>query len=321
MSSTLVSTSGHVYVRDRILKAHPRQPELNIHLAHCESRPFVLKPVSESIFEHFMILKREFPDTCQLRTHVDASEDELTLVYDYFEHDLLSLVQNNSNLSLRARKSILQQVGQPVKSLHAKNWIHLDIKPDNVMVDCRKSHAGQLEIERVVLSDLDCALELEGKRLLNARIGNVMWRSPEGQIGKGIGKPSDVYSYGLLCLYVITGMETLHPDFNELREAGIEPELEILGRLITYFGPVPPELVEHVNDQRWGKLLIELSEATADDPDMRFNQWKEELFPNLDAETKRMISRMTKLNPAERATMSEILEDRWWSRDEDFGYQ
>lgn len=72
-----------------------------------------------------MILKREFPDTWQLRTHVDASEDELTLVYDYFEHDLLSLVKSNSNLSLRARKSILQQVGQAVKSLHAKNWIHL----------------------------------------------------------------------------------------------------------------------------------------------------------------------------------------------------
>lgn len=71
------------------------------------------------------------------------------------------------------------------------------------MVDCRKSNDGQLEIERVVLSDLDCALELEGKKLLNARIGNVMWRSPEGQIGKGIGKPSDVFSYGLLVSWTI----------------------------------------------------------------------------------------------------------------------
>lgn len=40
-------------------------------------------------------------------------------------------------------------------------------------------------------------MQLEGKKLLNARIGNVMWRSPEGQTGKGIGKPSDVFSYGL----------------------------------------------------------------------------------------------------------------------------
>ncbi|KAG2019054.1 hypothetical protein GB937_005345 [Aspergillus fischeri] len=128
MRSTLAGISGRVYVRDRVLKTHPRKPELNIYLAHCEGRSFVLKPVSKSIFEHSMILKREFPDTCQLRTHVDANEDELTLVYDYFEHDLLSLVQNDSNLSLKARKCILQQVGQAVESLHAKNWIHL-VKP------------------------------------------------------------------------------------------------------------------------------------------------------------------------------------------------
>jgi hypothetical protein len=66
------------------------------------------------------------------------------------------------------------------------------------MVAARESDEGQLEIERVVLSDLDCSLQLDGDKLLNARIGNVMWRSPEGQIGKGIGKPSDIFSYGLL---------------------------------------------------------------------------------------------------------------------------
>ena len=62
---------------------------------------------------------------------------------------------------------------------------------------------------------------------------------------------------------------------------------------------------------------MELSDAAADDPSMRFNQWKEEVFPNLDTETKKVISRMTKLNPAERATMTEILRDPWWRRDED----
>ncbi|PKX89347.1 uncharacterized protein P174DRAFT_516017, partial [Aspergillus novofumigatus IBT 16806] len=111
-SPTLAIMQGRVYVRNKVLEAHPRKPELNIYLAHCEGRPFVVKPVPKSIFEHCMLLKREFPDAWQLRTHVDANEDELTLVYDYFEHDLLSLVQNNSNLSLKARKFVLQQVGQ-----------------------------------------------------------------------------------------------------------------------------------------------------------------------------------------------------------------
>lgn len=71
------------------------------------------------------------------------------------------------------------------------------------MIDCSRNSNGQFEILRVALSDLDCSLELEGDKLLNARTGNVMWRSPEAQIGKGIGKPSDVFSYGLLVSWTI----------------------------------------------------------------------------------------------------------------------
>ncbi|KAL3412780.1 hypothetical protein V8F44DRAFT_662274 [Aspergillus fumigatus] len=255
MRSTLVSISCHVYVHNKVLRAHPRKPELNNYLAHIPTiqlieattvnrggRPLVLETVFKSIFERTMILKGEFSDTCQLRTHVDANEDELTIVCDYSEHDLLSL----------ARKCIFQQVGQAVDSFHAKNWIHSDMKPDKVMVDC------------MVLSDLACALELAGEKFLNARIEN-------GPIGKGIRNPSDVFSYGFL--------------------ARIEPELKILGPLITYLGPVPPELVAHIlKDYLTQRLVIQTCESIGG---------RERIPLSLDAETKSMTSKMTKLNPVE----------------------
>lgn len=84
-----------------------------------------MKPVSESIFEHPVTLKQAFPDTSQLRTHVDVNENDQVLIYEYLAHDLLNLVQKNTNLPLKARKSILQEVGQAVEKLHAKHWIHL----------------------------------------------------------------------------------------------------------------------------------------------------------------------------------------------------
>lgn len=56
----------------------------------------------------------------------------------------------------------------------------------------------QFHLEKVALGDMDCALKLKGELLLNHRMGNVRWRSPEGQLGKGIGKPSEVFSFGLL---------------------------------------------------------------------------------------------------------------------------
>jgi serine/threonine protein kinase len=192
---------------------------------------------------------------------------------------------------------------------------------------------GKFKVEHVVLSDLDCALKLEGEKLLDHRIGNVMWRSPEGQMGKGIGKPSEVFSFGLLvnepappppqkeflakhgnqCLYTVTGVETLHPDFQQLKEEGTEPEHVILYKLLSMFGPAPPELITHVNNGYWGELLTALSRVVEEeDPRVRFEQWEETEFPNLNPETKRMILRMTNLDPNKRATMDQVLEDRWW---------
>lgn len=66
------------------------------------------------------------------------------------------------------------------------------------MLNWSRDEATGFNIEQVALGDLDCALELEGDKLLHHRIGNVMWRSPEGQTGKGIGKPSEVFSFGLV---------------------------------------------------------------------------------------------------------------------------
>lgn len=87
----------------------------------------------------------------------------------------------------------------------------LDVKPDNVMIDYRYHQAGQLRPERVVLGDLDCSLKLKDDKLLRLpngiKIGNVMWRSPEAQTGQGIGKPSDVFSYGLVVSELMLSVE------------------------------------------------------------------------------------------------------------------
>jgi hypothetical protein len=43
-----------------------------------------------------------------------------------------------------------------------------------------------------------------------------------------------------------------------------------------------------------------------------FADWTEGVFPNLTDEAKRLILRMTNLDPAKRATMSEIVKDSYW---------
>ena len=91
----------------------------------CEDRPFVLKPVSQSIFELSQVLKHEVGDNSRLRTHIDDNEEEHTLVYEYFKDNLLSLVKNNPDLPIEVRKFILRELGLGLKDLHSKHWIHL----------------------------------------------------------------------------------------------------------------------------------------------------------------------------------------------------
>lgn len=79
------------------------------------------------------------------------------------------------------------------------------------------------------------------------------------------------------------------------------------------FGPLPPGLITHINDEYWGELLTALSQVVAEeDPSGRFELWEESTFPNLDSEAKRVISRMTNLDPKKRATIDQMLEDPWW---------
>jgi serine/threonine protein kinase len=94
-------------------------------VSSCERQPFVLKPASQSIFELSQELKHEFGNSSRLRTHVDDNEEERVLVYEYYKDNLLSLVKNNPDLPVEARKFILREVGLGLKDLHSKHWIHL----------------------------------------------------------------------------------------------------------------------------------------------------------------------------------------------------
>jgi serine/threonine protein kinase len=208
-------------------------------------------------------------------------------------------------------------------------YLSLDVKPNNVFVNWHVDEKDEFHLEKVALGDMDCALKLKGGMLLNRMVGNVMWRSPEGQLGKGIGKPSEVFSFALLvshfwicranlanrgskCLYVFTSAQCFHPKFGDL---DIEPEIVVLFKLLCTFGPLPDALVQHVNDEEAGERLKgqwqAIEEAECYEP---FEQWSEENLPglNLENEAKRLILRMTNLDPAKRALMSDIMMDPYW---------
>ncbi|KAI0133215.1 kinase-like protein [Hypoxylon sp. NC0597] len=284
MVSTLVGHSGRKYINSHI---SPTPIELNVCRAERGSQSFVLKRIHESIFNQSLDLKRMFAQSHRLRMPVDYNESEHVLVFDYFRSTLLSLLRERPDLPA-------------LKELHEENGIHIDVKLDDILVDWSVDDQEKIHITRVALGDLDCRLQLEGDRPLRLpggnRIGNVMWRSSEAQTGKGIAKPSDVFSFRLVCLCRLTGEQMLLVNSKELQENNIVPEQEVLSRLFLFFGPeLPPGLLKQVDDELWGKLLRAVSEwaqgVAVEDP---------------------VISVTTRLDPVARATMGEVLQYRWW---------
>lgn len=95
------------------------------------------------------------------------------------------------------------------------------------------------------------------------------------------------------------------------------PEQEIVVRHFMYFGPLPDGLLKHVDDEEWTMLFraaSEIAEAeAAEDPDCRFERWPVDDVPHLTPEAKNMITNMTRLDPAQRANIGEVLEHPWWS--------
>jgi serine/threonine protein kinase len=176
-----------------------------------------------------------------------------------------------------------------------------DVKPDNILVNWTCDREGNKTVTDVALGDFDIAFNSEGgeSRQTPYAIGNVMWRSPEGQTGKGVTKASDMFSFGLVvsetcsksrihtklylqCIYAMGGGDLLLlNDYQELVRRGTSPEQEILVRHFSYFGPVPGGPLKQVNSEDWCNALKGASEiaeeAVKEQPVLRFERWGEEL--------------------------------------------
>lgn len=125
------------------------------------------------------------------------------------------------------------------------------------------------------------------------------------------------------CLWSLGGGPFLVLDrdtIQRLNELGVPYVQEILVRHFMYFGPLPEGLLKHVDDELWSRLYKEASmlaeTEAAEDPTARLKDWTTSDARHLDPEAKDMIINMTRLDPAQRASMDEVLQHPWWRRKE-----
>ncbi|KAH4906954.1 hypothetical protein HBI80_070960 [Parastagonospora nodorum] len=193
------------------------------------------------------------------------------------DDDFLSLVRND--IPLRARKEVLSATLQGIADMHDRDVVHLDVKPNNILVNHR--HMDQeVVIEKVQISDLENAAYLPKPRCIKGMLaGNDNWRSPEGHFKGELNKPSDLYSFGLVCIYAILGRVILGPDddFKLHESKGALPAFIRLQRQISYFGDKGAE------------------------------------WPDVDSTFKDLIRGLNNLDPSQRLTARQALEHPWFN--------
>ncbi|KAI0847741.1 kinase-like domain-containing protein [Daldinia vernicosa] len=318
MVSAIVGKSGRTYNQGEVLQRNREDHKLSVFKAESGNESFVFKRVPRPFYDLSLRLAAELAGSRRLRMHVDCSREEGILVYPYFRSTLLALIQEDPDFPPVERKKILRCVGEAIQELHSKDWIHIDVKPDNILVNWTCDGESNKLVTEAALGDFDIAFKLKGgeSRQTPYAIGNAMWRSPEGQTGRGVTKASDIFSFGLVCIYALGGGELLLlDDYQELVKNNIRPEQEILVRHFSYFGLVPEGLLKQVNNENWSNALKGASEiaeeAVKDQPERRFERWGEELGP----EAQNMISGMTNPDPAARLTIEQVLAHQWWQVD------
>ncbi|KAH1355141.1 hypothetical protein KXV22_003394 [Aspergillus fumigatus] len=191
----------------------------------------------------------------------------------------------------------------------------LDIKPDNIMVECQPS-GKNTTVERVQIIDLENAAYLPKGRCIKGMLaGNDNWRSPEAHFEGELNKPTDIFSFGVVCIYAMLGRVIFGPDedFRKHQTQGALPALIRLQRQVSYFGDSEGinGLLKHITDDEIScQVLRMLWDGRSDEhiPNKPFCKWPEIVDPIF----KDLIQQLTNLDPTKRITACQALEHPWF---------
>ena len=182
----------------------------------------------------------------------DVGEEDhiLYMVMEYVDGlTLKQYIQKYSPIDVHEALDIMKQVTSAIAHAHAHDFVHRDIKPQNILIDTYGN---------VKVTDFGIAVALSATSLTktNAVLGSVHYLSPEQARGGMATKKSDIYSLGIVLFELLTG---------RLPFSGQTPVSIALKHLqsetpsIRQFNPDIPQSVENI-----------VLKATTKDPFHRF---------------------------------------------------
>ncbi|KAM4026041.1 kalirin isoform 3-T3 [Anomaloglossus baeobatrachus] len=132
------------------------------------------------------------------------------LVLDLMEDGrLLDYLMNHDELMEEKVAFYIRDIMGALQYLHSCRVAHLDVKPENLMIDLR------IAVPRVKIIDLEDAMPITGHYYIHPLLGNPEFAAPEIIKGTPVSLATDIWSLGVLTYVVLSGVSPFLDESSE----------------------------------------------------------------------------------------------------------
>nr|AZI15635.1 UNC-22 [Auanema rhodensis] len=133
----------------------------------------------------------------------DAFDDqnEMVMIYEFMSGgELFERVADDSNkMSEEEAIEYTRQVCKALCHMHEMNYVHLDLKPENIMFTTKKSN-------ELKLIDFGLTAHLDPRNSIKVTTGTAEFAAPEVLNGQNVGYYTDMWSVGVLAYILTSGL-------------------------------------------------------------------------------------------------------------------
>src|SRR5438552_2900780 len=130
---------------------------------------------------------------------IEESEDhQLFIVMGYYEGETLAQKLPRGVIPVRESLDLAIQIARGLSSAHARNIVHRDVKPSNIIIT-------DDQVAKIVDFGLARVLATAGSTQSISSTGTLPYMAPEQILGEAIDQRCDIWALGVILVQMITG--------------------------------------------------------------------------------------------------------------------
>jgi serine/threonine protein kinase len=142
----------------------------------------------------------------------DLKDGKPYIVMEYIDGPALRSQIQTDGMGVKRAAAIIKQIGAAVGHVHDKGILHLDLKPENIMLQLLSDGTDAVKIVDFGIAKIKDSGGATGA-VNTAPIGTLAYMSPEQlRSGERITKASDIYSMAVVACEMISGERPQQPE-------------------------------------------------------------------------------------------------------------